>query len=74
MERVAAWGAQICLRDTLLYNTHTHVTALILCALMQVMGVISTGIIHTSHCEHTHTSLLEAPVHLMAASQNLKSR
>lgn len=57
MERVAAWGAQICLCDTLEYSTHTHthVTALILCALMLVMGVMSTGIIHTSHCEHTHT-------------------
>lgn len=38
---------------TLCSIAHTHVTALILCALMLVMGVISTGIIHTSHCEHS---------------------
>lgn len=74
MERVAAWGAQICLCDTLEYSTHTHVTALILCALMLVMGVISTGIIHTSHCEHTLTPSTLLPIHLTAASQNLESR
>lgn len=74
MERVAAWGAQICLCDTLEYSTHTCNRTHPVRPHAGDGGHVHGNNSHLSLWTHSHTPSTLLPIHLTAASQNLESR